>query len=238
MSPVRYERHDTAAVTEFRIIDLPGELVPAARQAAFADRHSHWSKTFPTGTAHLDRAWVNFERLAEPCLRQTAGLDPVPWQEALAEVCRRLDGTGVDWWLTGSAALAVRGIGVTPGDLDLVVSDEGAHRLGDLLLDGLIEPVAPADWFCRWWGRAMLGARVEWVGGVGPAADEPQVTDFGLVAAAHLEVVRWQGHELRVPPLELQRAVSVRRGLTDRVRLIDTSPRTSPPDSTRQPSPP
>ena len=47
---------------------------------------------------------------------------------------------------------------------------------GDLLVDGLVEPVAPANWFCTWWGRAVLGARVEWVGGVGPTADEPEPT--------------------------------------------------------------
>jgi hypothetical protein len=235
MSSVRYQRHQATTGTEFRIIDLPAELVPGARKAAFAfrDGHSfrdsHWSRTFPRGTPHVDRAWENFQRLIEPCLRQSAGIDPVPWAEALAEVCRRLAGTDIDWWLTGSAALAVRGIAVAPGDLDRVVSDEGAHRLGDLLLDGLIEPVAPADWFCRWWGRAMLGARVEWVGGIGPSADEPLPTDFGLVAAANLEAVRWQGHDLRVPPLDLQRAVGVRRGLTDRVRLIDTSPQDRSP---------
>ena len=68
----------------------------------------------------------------------------------------------------------------------------------------------------------MLGARVEWVGGVGPAADEPQPTDFGLAAAARLEVVPWRGWQIRVPPLDLQRAVSLRRALHDRVRLIDT----------------
>jgi hypothetical protein len=214
---VRFERHDA----EFRILDVPGELVPAARKLAFTEGDGHWSRAFPAGTPHLDRAWVTFQRLGEPCLRQAAGLDPVPWQETLAEVCRRLTGAGVDWWLTGSAALAARGIPVTPGDLDLVVSDEDAHRVGDLLLDGLIEPVAPADWFCRWWGRAMLGARVEWVGGVGPAADQPEITDFGPAAAASLQTVRWRGHEIRVPPLALQRAVSVRRGLTERVHLID-----------------
>ena len=153
----------------------------------------------------------------------------MPWQDALAEVCRRLDGAGVDWWLTGSAALAVRGIPVTPGDLDLVVSDEDAHRVGDLLLDCLIEPVAPADWFCRWWGRAVLGARVEWVGGVGPSADRPEPTDFGLVAAARLETVRWREYDVRVPPLELQRAVSSRRGLVERVRLIDGNWQGLPP---------
>lgn len=241
---------------EFRLVRVPSQLVPAVGRAGFTSRDGYWCKRFPDGTPHLDRAWSNFQRLILPMLRQVAGLDPVPWADALEEVCRRLEPAGVDWWLTGSAALAVRDIPVTPGDLDLVVSDGDALRVGDLLLDGLMEPVAPADWFCSWWGRAMIpspggadwdaspgaesggsaggggaiddgaaggagGARVEWVGGVGPAADEPLATDFGLAAAARLETVRWRDWSLRVPPLDLQRAVSVRRGLHDRVALID-----------------
>ncbi|MEV4516896.1 hypothetical protein AB0K00_49075 [Dactylosporangium sp. NPDC049525] len=208
---------------QFRLVHVADALVPAVRKAAFVSRDGYWCKQFPPDTPHLDRAWTNFQRLITPLLRQAAGLDPVPWAEALHEVCRRLTPAGVDWWLGGSAALAVRGIPVTPGDLDLIVSDADARRVGDLLLDGLVEPVAPADWFCSWWGRAMLGARVEWVGGVGPAADEPEPTDFGPLAAAGLEVVRWHDWEIRVPPLALQRAVSVRRGLTERVRLIDAA---------------
>jgi hypothetical protein len=213
------ERHGP----QFRLVHVADELLPAVRKAAFVSRDGYWCREFPAGTQHLDRAWTNFQRLILPMLRQAAGLDPVPWAAALDEVCRRLVPAGVDWWLTGSAALAVRGIPVTPGDLDLVVSDADARRVGDLLLDGLVEPVAPADWFCRWWGRAMLGARVEWVGGVGPAADEPEPTDFGPTAAGRLELVPWRGWPLRVPPLDLQRAVSLRRGLSDRVHLIDAS---------------
>lgn len=226
---VAVERHGG----EFRLVRVPPALVPAVGRAGFASRDGYWCKRFPDDTPHLDRAWSNFQRLVLPMLRQTAGLDPVPWADALQEVCHRLEPAGVDWWLTGSAALAVRGIPVVPGDLDLVVSDGDALRVGELLLDGLIEPVAPADWFCSWWGRAMLppggadpagggaGARVEWVGGVGPAADEPLPTDFGLAAAARLETVRWRDWSVRVPPLDLQRAVSVRRGLQGRVALMD-----------------
>ncbi|SCE88851.1 hypothetical protein GA0074695_1913 [Micromonospora viridifaciens] len=218
---VRCERHDSEQGSEFRIVDVVDELVPAVRKAAFVERGGHWSKSFPAGTPHLDRAWANFQRLIVPWLRQAADLDPVPWQEALDAVCHRLTGAGVDWWLTGSAALAVRGVAVTPGDLDLVVSAADARRVGDLLVDGLVEPVAPANWFCEWWGRAVLGARVEWVGGVGPAADQPEPSDFGLLAASQLQLLTWRGWRIRVPPLALQRAVSVRRGLHDRVRLID-----------------
>jgi hypothetical protein len=206
---------------EFQFLHVADDLVPAVLKAGFAEHDGHWCKRFPADTPHLDHAWSNFSRLAEPMLRQSAGLDPVPWEAALAEVCQRLNTAGIDWWLAGSAALAVRGIPVTPGDLDLIVSDGDSRRVGDLLLDGLIEPVAPANWFCAWFGRAMLGARVEWVGGVGPTADEPETTDFGLTAAGRLETVAWRGWSIRVPPLDLQRAVSLRRGLHERVRLID-----------------
>ncbi|MET7424705.1 hypothetical protein [Dactylosporangium sp. NPDC005555] len=216
-------RHDSGSHTEFRLVEVVDALAPAAGRAGFVFADGHWAKRFPADTPHLDRAWENFVLLIVPLLRQTAGLDPVPWAATLAEVCRRLTPAGVDWWLTGSAALAARGLPVTPGDLDLVISDADSHRVGDLFLDGLVEPVVPADWFCAWWGRAMLGARVEWVGGVGPAADQPEPTDFGLLAASRLETVRWQDWDLRVPPLALQRAVSARRGLHDRVHLIDAA---------------
>jgi hypothetical protein len=67
-----------------------------------------------------------------------------------------------------------------------------------------------------WWlcGSAALSVR-------GAPADLPDVTDFGQTAAGRLETVRWRGWEIRVPPLDLQRAVCERRGLADRVAMID-----------------
>jgi hypothetical protein len=128
----------------------------------------------------------------------------------------------VDWWLTGSAALAVRGAAITLHDLDLIVAGPDSCRAGDAFLDSLIEPVARGEWhLSEWWGRAFAGARIEWAGGVTAAADEPEVTDFGWTAAAALETVRWQDWDIRVPPLALQRAVSLRRGLDPRAAMID-----------------
>ena len=49
-----------------------------------------------------------------PLLRQYLGMTAVPWPAALAAVCRRLESGGVDWWLSGSAALAVQGAAVIP----------------------------------------------------------------------------------------------------------------------------
>ena len=108
--------------------------------------------------------------------RQAAGHEPVPWEAALDAFLDRVDGREICWWLTRSAALAVRGLDITPRDLDLVVDDEGAGQLGELLAEWLVEPVTPVtDWVSRWWERAFLHARIEWVGGVEPQADEPFV---------------------------------------------------------------
>ncbi len=123
---MRCLRHDGEGVCEFGIADVPDELVPAVRRSGFTAGDGRRVRRFPAGTPRLDRAWVNFQRSVEPWLRQAAGLDPVPWADTLALVCGRL--AGVDWWLTGSAALAVRGLAVVPGDLDLVVPAGAARR--------------------------------------------------------------------------------------------------------------
>jgi hypothetical protein len=60
------------------------------------------------------------------------------------------------------------------------------------------------------------------LGGPRPTVDTPVPTDFGPAAAARLEAATWEDWTIRVPPLDLQRAVSLRRGLTDRVALIDS----------------
>lgn len=45
--------------------------------------------------------------------------------------------------------------------------------------------------------------------------------DQGPIAASRLEVIRWRGYDIRVPPLELQLEVSRRRGLGERVAIIE-----------------
>ena len=200
--------------------EVPGELEAALAELGFSGDGGWFRRSFAVDPADVLRTHAWFAEHLEELVLQTARLRPAPWDDALEEFLRRIGGAEVDWWLTGSAALAVRGAEVAPRDLDLVTDDAGAQLLAERLVDVLVEPLQPVAWFCRWWGRAFLGARVEWVGGVGPAADEPEPTDFGLVAAASLETVAWRGNAVRVPPLSLQLAVCERRGLGDRAARI------------------
>lgn len=219
---MRCELMSRGESTEFWVFDAGPPLETALEQLWWERCAGGWRRSFVCPAAQAAPAFGNLERLLEPMLAQAAGLEPVPWQDALAEVCSRFGPAGVDWWLAGSAALAVRGAPLSPGDLDLIVSGPDSIRAGSLLADGLIEPVVHGEWeLSQWWGRAFVHARIEWAGGVTAAADEPEITDFGPAAAAALQVVRWRDWDIRVPPLALQRAVSLRRGLPGRVALID-----------------
>jgi hypothetical protein len=186
----------------------------------FSRDGDRYVKRFPAGS-FTDGMLDRFREALVPLLRQTARLDPVPWREALRDAIRRLDGAGIDWWLAGSAALGARGLQVEPRDIDLVISEADVSRAADAFEDVLIEPAVETDgWIARWFGRAWLGARVEWVAGVSRAVDEPVPSDFGPAAAAALTQIEWEQTIIRVPPIELQYEVSARRGLADRVALI------------------
>jgi hypothetical protein len=200
--------------------DLAPELEASVEKLGFVRDGASFVRTFPRDAPHVDAAAARFVIHADALVRQAAGLEPVPWATALETVIVRAGTEG--WWLVGSAALAVRGAAVEPRDVDIVAEVEGCVRLADALADLLVEPLAVGDGFLgTHWFRAFASARVECLGGVRPAVDDGEPSDFGPVAAARLETVTWRGHAIRVPPLDLQLQVSCRRGLTERARLIE-----------------
>ena len=57
-------------------------------------------------------------------------------------------------------------------------------------------------------------------GDVNAQAEQNGPADFGPTALERSETVTWKGYEINVPPLDLQLAVSERRGLRERADLI------------------
>jgi hypothetical protein len=146
----------------FLLTALEAELHDAATTLGFIRDREWFVREFPPNAKWLEEASSDFVRYAPTMLRQTAS-GVAPWDGALLAFLDRVDGVG--WWLAGSAALAVRGVAVSPRELDVITDRAGAERLGELLTDRLVEPVSAGDtWVARWWGRAFLGAGVEWGG--------------------------------------------------------------------------
>jgi len=173
---------------------------------------------YVAASAGIDKIYENFTRHLKEMLLQHAGKRPVPWEEALTEFLKRVEGSDVSWWLLGSGALAVRGLDVAPRDLDFMVSD--ARAVGLLLEDSLVEPVTHMEhWVADWFGRAFHGALIEWVSDARPVAADNGL-ELSNDAASRLESVQWAGHTILLTPLDLQLTVAERRGQQDRAEKI------------------
>lgn len=204
----------------FLLSDIEPALADAEADLAFRPMGGGYGQVYPADHPEIDRIFGTFERNIDAMARQKAGLLPVPWKDALRALTDAIAGEGIDWWLTGSAALAVRGLPISPRDLDLAVDRGSAAAFEALLIDHVVEPPRPG-FISDSFARAFLHACVEWIAGVDERADRHRVGDVGLTAAGRLEPVPWQGRSILVPPSDLQLAVSKARGLDARVRLIE-----------------
>ena len=185
----------------------------------FARTGENLERTFPD-SARIPDIFARFSSRLDEMVRHQTGESAPQWEAALRVVCERLGGR-VDWWLSGSAALAVRGIDVVPRDLDLVVGD--AHLAGEAFADILVEPVREMPgWIARWFGRAFQGALIDWLADVDPQIDSSGPHEQGPLAEGALENVVWEGRSIRCTPLRLQLAVAERRGKLDDAQQIKT----------------
>jgi hypothetical protein len=133
----------------------------------------------------VDAIFQRFSRYIELIVRQSARLEPIDWERGLAEFADRVTKGGVSWWLYGSGALAVRGLDVQPGDLDLHVDD--AATVGQLMVGLLVEPVTQLrGWVADAGGRAYAGVVIEWLAGAHPTSFEPPY-EQEEAAAQHLD---------------------------------------------------
>lgn len=218
---MKVSRKTEGAAVYFIISEADPKYHDAIRHLYYEEENNDFAKSFPSDAPHIDKCYNNFERHIEQIILQMAGVQSVPWDKALLAYLKKIGVENIDWWLCGSAALAVRGIDIMPHDIDVITDEAGAYRIGEILQDHLFEPIVDTQgWICRVFGKAFLYAVIDIAGGMDESVDKPEPSDFGPVAASHLETVKWRGYELRVPPLELQLRQSERRGLTDRTAKI------------------
>jgi hypothetical protein len=179
-------------------------------------------RRYPPGTRHFDRAVANLRQQLAEMVRQRMTRTAPGWAGALGDLLDRAGQARIPVAVIGSLALAVRGVDVRPGDIDVITTVEGADALGDSYRDVLVVPVADEPGFGIW-GRAFTGGiGVEWLGNPARVQDGPwPLAAQQWTIASPFEEVTWQNRVLRVPPVELLRRIEVSRQRPDRVAAID-----------------
>jgi|GEM_PF-466090 len=175
----------------------------------------HRERLCPPATAMRVRfAYNRLRFVVGPLVAQRTGRTAVPFDATMREVVRRivpsLASAGAPWVVGGSAAAALQGAAVTPGDIDLATTGPGvdliAEALGEYLIDAVgTDPGEPAP--NRRSARAFVGtfadgAVVEWGEFAPEGADGVLEGEWRASVAAMGRSVDWGGSSVPVVPIE------------------------------------
>jgi len=190
-----------------------------------------WHRRFLLPFEETPRVRQTYNRhrfVLETMLAQAYDGTPAAVDAGVAELVHRLAAPlaaeGIEWYLGGSAGAWLLGSGVPPHDLDLGTTRDGADRIGELLREYLIEPVAPTDWpggrIVRG-ARAFLGSfqsgiRLEWSVPLGPEEPLPLDEWSGRPGVARLETARLGPVDVRVSRPEYALVRAAEHGAADR----------------------
>jgi hypothetical protein len=152
-------------------------------------------------------------------LDQKHGVRPADWEAGLAWIADILDDIEADWFLIGSAALAVRGMEVRPGGIDVALDEAGADRLGPHVGAGVLRPVIDSGGWevATRSGLLFQGCIISIVGGL---HDQRWPRPWDSAARTALESLTWQDRTLRVPPLDAMLLQARAMYRNDHVRAI------------------
>lgn len=157
---------------------------------------------------------ANFEARGVESLEQFFQMRPAPWEDALVAFTDKIAGTGIRWYVHGSAAMAVWGIGVAPRDVNIIFPDLcDFDRVREIFLADTIYPVERCDgWLMGGLGGLFIHANI----GIAfhNASDEP--FDMGPT-----EFIEWKGRRIAVSPLEWLKRDNRNHGRPARVELIE-----------------
>lgn len=163
----------------------------------------------------------------------------------LATVAEQLNGNCIEWMLLGSAATALHGVAIVPGDIDIAVlaADDVARAATVLPTPELVEFDEQADWIStaaeptlrfdhageRWtFGRWMIdGVKVELAHIDAPAVAALMIETRAPLVWRERQTLDCHGQPVPTVPIEVQLATMIARQQDTRIdattAAIDTS---------------
>ena len=156
----------------------------------------------------------NFQKHGVESLEQLLNIQPAPWEQALSAFIEKLAGTGIRWYIHGSAAMAIWGIDVAPRDLNIIFPDlSDFDRIRQLFLGETIYPIER----CEGWIMGGLGGLFVHAN-IGLAFMNATDVPFDM---SQLKEVDWMGWKIAISPLEWLKRDNENYGRSERVELIE-----------------
>lgn len=206
----------------FVVSKYPDEYKNILESQYYSLEYENYVKHYPKNIDNIEKVKINFKNYAEEMFLQMGYFKKVQWESSLLAFINKVNGYDIDWWLTGSCALCVRGISVIPHDIDIMLNSKDINKIKYIFSDYIVEPIIPTKgWVVDYFGALFLDTRIDLAFDPQEFVDKPEPSDFGLYAMKNIEKVMWNGNIIKVPPLELQLQANRRRERYDRVKAIE-----------------
>lgn len=156
----------------------------------------------------------NFRKYGERSILQQLKILPAPWETALENLIPEMKKIGVDWFLHGSAAMALWGIDVTPKDINIIIPNASDFdRVRDHFYQRAIKPFERCDnWVMSGLGTIFAEANI------GFAFFNPELEPYDM--SGH-DKLGFHGETVAVSTLDMLRQDNENYGRPERVDLID-----------------
>lgn len=152
----------------------------------------------------------------------------------LRKICARLDGSNVNWALTGSLSFALQGVPVEPHDIDIQTDASGAYEIERLFSEFVTRKVAfsASERIRSHFGTLLIdGITVEIMGDIEKRLEDG-TWEKPPDLAAHRRIIDVHGIQVPVLSLEYECQAYAKLGRVSKARMLQDalSQRTVPPE--------
>ncbi len=150
----------------------------------------------------------NFSRLG-PSMFQ-GNLD---WNKALLTIIEKFSENNIEWYIFGSVSDAVRGVKITPHDIDIIIHTRDFFKVKNIFIDYVVEPFIDnkETWLVRFFGRISM---------------DNSYVDVVAFESLNLENhyydrVLWNGYNVLIETFENRYQMELKRNRIERIKAMD-----------------
>lgn len=156
----------------------------------------------------------NFTKYGETAIKQQLKLQKAPWEKALDLFIPEIQKLGINWYVHGSAAMALWGIDVLPKDVNIIIPNySDFEKVRDHFCKFAIRPIERCDnWVMSGYGEIFMEAVI----GIAFHNQELEPYDMSILGKKV-----YKGTEVYLSTLEMLKQDNIDLNRLDRVRLIE-----------------